>query len=114
LGLRGKKLTGRNRKLHNEKPYKSFFQPNIIREIKSLVMKWAGHVKLMVKKIYAYRVLMWKTEGKRPLGRKRNRGQNNTMYLKEMVWNGVDWINLAHNRRKWQAVINMETNPGVP
>jgi hypothetical protein len=64
-------------------------------------------------KIYAYRVLMWKSEGKRPLGRD-IKGRINTMCLKEMGWNGVDWINLAHNKRKWQAVINMETNLGVP
>jgi hypothetical protein len=37
-----------------------------------------------VKKIYAYRVLMWKSEGTRPLERKRHSGENNTMYLKEM------------------------------
>jgi hypothetical protein len=34
-----------------------------------------------------------------------------TMYLKEMGGNSVDWINLAHNRRKWRIVINMETKP---
>jgi len=68
----------------------------------------------MVKKIDAYRVLMWKCEGKRPIGRNRHRGENNTVYLKEMCLSSVDWINLAHNRRKWQAVVNMETNPVVP
>lgn len=90
------------------------FSPNIITVIKSAVMRWAGHVKLMVKKIDTYRVLMWKCEGKRPIARNRHRGDNNTVYLKEMCWSSVDWINVAHNRRKWQAVINMETNPGVP
>jgi hypothetical protein len=58
--------------------------------------------------------LIGKSEGKRPLGKCRHRGENNTMYLNEMGWNSVDWINLAHNRRKWQTVINMEVNPGVP
>jgi hypothetical protein len=35
------------------------------------------------------------------------------MYLKKIGWNGVDWINPAHDMDKWQAVINMEMNPGV-
>jgi hypothetical protein len=71
-------------------------------------------VNVEAKKIYAYRVLMWKSIGKRLLVRKRHRGENNTMYLTEMGLNGVEWINLAHNRRKWQGVVNMVTNHGVP
>ena len=98
----------------NENPYKLFFSPNIITVIKIKGNKMGGACEANGEQDIAYRVLMWKCEGKRPLGRNRHRGENNTMYLREMGWKGVDWINLARIRRKWQAVINMEKNPGVP
>jgi len=56
----------------------------------------------MVKKIYAYRVLMWKSEGKRPSGRNRHRRENNTVYLKEMagtVWTGLIWLIIGASGR---------------
>jgi hypothetical protein len=46
----------------------------------------------------AYRILVGKPEGKRPLGRPRHRWVNNTsikMDLREIGWNGMDWIDLA-------------------
>jgi hypothetical protein len=47
----------------------SQFSPNIIRQIKSRRMRWAGHVAWMGEKWKVYRVLVVKPEGKRPLGR---------------------------------------------
>jgi hypothetical protein len=56
--------------------------PNIIRAIKSRRMRSAGHVALREKRRGAYRVLMGKPQGKRPLGRRRHSWQNNIkMYL---------------------------------
>jgi hypothetical protein len=47
-------------------------------------------------------------EGKRPVGNSRHRWQNNiTVGLKEVGWWGMGWINLAVDRSKWQAVVNM-------
>jgi hypothetical protein len=50
----------------------------------------------MVEKRNAYRILLGNSEGKRPLGRPRRRRVNNTkMDLREIGWDGMDWIDLA-------------------
>jgi hypothetical protein len=47
----------------------------------------------------AYRILVGKPEGKRPLGRPRRSWEDNIrMDLREIGWGGMDWINLAQNR----------------
>jgi hypothetical protein len=71
FGPKRDKVTGRWRKLHNEKLRNLYFSPNIIRTIKSRWMRWARHVTRMVGKSNAYRNLVGKSEGKRPLGRPR-------------------------------------------
>jgi hypothetical protein len=60
-------------KLHNEELHNLYSSPNIIRMIKSRRMRWAGHVARMGEKRNAYRILVGKLEGKRPLGRPRRR-----------------------------------------
>jgi hypothetical protein len=46
-------------------------------------------------------------EGKRPLGRPRYRWEDNIkMDLGEICWEGMDWMHLAQNGDKWQAVVN--------
>jgi hypothetical protein len=67
--------------------------PNIIRVIKSRRMRWAEHVERMGQRRGAYRVLVWKPEGKRPLGRPWRRWEDNiNMDLKEVGWgvHGLD------------------------
>jgi hypothetical protein len=54
-------------KLHNEELHILYSSPNIVRQIKSRRMRWAGHVALMRKKRNVYKVLVGKPEGKRPL-----------------------------------------------
>jgi len=49
-----------------------YSSPNIVREIKSRRMRWAGHVARMVERRSLYRVLIGKLQGKRPLGRPRH------------------------------------------
>jgi hypothetical protein len=50
----------------------------------------------------AYRALVGKPEGRRPLGRPRRRWEDNIkMYLREVRWGGMDWINLALDRDRW-------------
>jgi hypothetical protein len=58
------------RKLHNEERRDLYTTPSIIRIIKSRKIRWAGHVAEMGEKRNAYRLLMGKPEGKRPLGSK--------------------------------------------
>jgi hypothetical protein len=68
--------------LHNEELNDLYSTPNIVRVIKSRRKRWAGHVARMGEESGAYRVLMGKPEGKRPLGRPRRRWvDNNRMDL---------------------------------
>jgi hypothetical protein len=61
----------------------------------------------MGEKRNAYRLLVGKPEGKRPLGRPRRRWVNNSkMDLLGIVWGGVDWIGLAQDSDKWRALVN--------
>jgi len=54
-----------------------------------------------------YRVLVGKPEGKRPLGRPRHRWEdNNKMGLQEVGCGGTDWIELAQDSNRWQALVN--------
>jgi len=61
-------VTGELRRLHNEELNDLYSSPNIVRVIKSRRMRWAGHVARMGEERGAYRVLVGKPEGKRPLG----------------------------------------------
>jgi len=62
-----------------------------------------------------YRVLVGKSEGKRPLGRPRRRWENNIkMYLQEVVCGCMDWIELAEDRDRWRTLVNAVMNIRVP
>jgi hypothetical protein len=65
------------RKLHNEELHNLYPSPSIIRIIESRTMRWAGHIARMGAKKNAYRILVEKPEGKRPLGRPRRRRMDN-------------------------------------
>jgi hypothetical protein len=55
----------------------------------------------------AYRLLVGKLEGKRPLGRQRRKLVDNIkMDTVEIEWGGVDWIGVAQDRDKWRALVN--------
>jgi hypothetical protein len=59
----------------------------------------------------AYRLLVGKPEGKRPLGGPRHKWVDNIkMDLVAMGWGGVDWIGLAQDRDKWRALVNAVMN----
>jgi hypothetical protein len=63
----------------------------------------------------AYRLLVGKPEGKRPLGRPRRRWVDNIrMYFGEVGCGDVDWIGLAQDRNRWKAVVNSVLNLRVP
>jgi hypothetical protein len=103
------------RKLHNEELHDLHSSPSIIRIIKSRRMRWAGHVVRMGEKRNAYRLLVGKPEGKRPLGRPRRRSVDNIkMDHLEIGWGGVDWIGLAQDRDKWRILVNAVMNLRVP
>jgi hypothetical protein len=63
----------------------------------------------------AYRLLVGKTEGRRPLGRPRRRWLDNIrMDLVEVRWGDVGWIGLAQDRDRWRALVNAVMNLQVP
>jgi hypothetical protein len=89
--------------------------PNIIRMINSRRMTWAGHVAQMGEMRNAYRILVGKPEGTRPLGRPRRRWVDDIKIdLREIGWDGMNWIELAQDRDKWRAPVNMVMNLRVP
>jgi hypothetical protein len=62
----------------------------------------------------AYRILVGKPEGKRPLGRPRHRWVDNIkMDLRERK-DGMDWIDLEQDRGQWRALVNTVMNLLVP
>jgi hypothetical protein len=62
-----------------------------------------------------YRVLVGKSEGKRPLGRFRRRWEDNIkMDLQKVECGGMDWINLAQDRDGWRALVTTVMNLRVP
>jgi hypothetical protein len=80
------------RKLRNEKFHNLYSLLSIIRMIKSRKMRWG-------EKKNSYRVLVRKSEGKRPLGRPRRRLVDNiTMDLREIGWYGTGWNDLIQDR----------------
>jgi hypothetical protein len=102
-------------KLHNEELRDLYFSPSIIRIIKSRRMRWAVNVARMREKRNAYRLLVRKPEGKRPLGRPRRRWVDNIrMDLGELGWGDVDWVGLAQDRNRWRALVNSVLNLRVP
>ncbi|KAJ4434362.1 hypothetical protein ANN_22921 [Periplaneta americana] len=124
FGAKRDEVTGEWRKLHNEELHALYSSPDIIRNIKSRRLRWAGRVARMsdsrnayqirlrwagrVARIgesrKAYRVLVGRPEGKRPLGRPRRRWEDNIkMYLREVGYDDRYWINLAQDRNRWRA-----------
>jgi hypothetical protein len=78
-------------------------------------MRWAGHVARMGEGRGAYRILVGRPEGRRPLGRPKRRWEDNIkMDLQEVGWNGVAWIDMAQDRDRWRAVVNAVMNLRVP
>jgi hypothetical protein len=115
FGPKRDEVTGEGRKQHNEELCDLYSSPSIIRIIKSRSMRWADHVARMGKKRNAYRLLMGKPEGKRPLGKPRRTWVVNIrMDLVEVKWVDVDRIGLAKDRNRWRALVNSVLNLRVP
>jgi hypothetical protein len=96
FGLKREEVTGEWRKLYNEELHNLYSFPDIMRQVKSRRMRWAGHVARLGEERKVYNVLVGKREGKRPLGRPRRRWEDGIrMDLREIGLGCVDWIRLA-------------------
>jgi hypothetical protein len=69
-------VIGEWRKLHSEELHNLYSSPDIITQVKSRRMRWAGHVACMGEERNVYKVLMGWSEVKRPLGRPRHRWED--------------------------------------
>ena len=103
------------RRLHNEELNDLYSSPNIVRVIKSRRMTWAGYFGRMGEERGAYRVLVGKLEGRRPLGRPRRRWVDNIRPdLQEVGCVYMDWIGLAQDRDRWRTLVSAVMNLRVP
>ena len=108
-------VTGECRKLHNEELNDLYSSPNIVRVMKSRRMRWTGHVARMEEGRGVNKVLVRKSEGKRPLGRPRRRWEDNVkMDLQEVGRGCGDWMELAQDRDRWRALVSTVMNFRVP
>ena len=108
-------VMGEWRRLHNEELNDLYSSSNIVRVIKSRRMRRTGHVARMGEERGAYRVLVGKPEGKRPLGRPRRRWVDNIrLDLQEVGCGYVNWIGLAQDRDRWRTLVSAVMNLRVP
>jgi hypothetical protein len=103
------------RKLHNDELHSLYSSPNIVRVIKSMKMRWVGHVARVGEGRGVCRVLIGRSEGKRPLGRPRRRWEDNIkLDLREIGIDRANWIRLAQDRVQLRAFENTVMNLRVP
>jgi hypothetical protein len=89
FGPKRNEVTGEWRNLYNGELHNLYSSPDIIRQIKSRRMRWAGHLARVGEGRKVYRVLVGKPEGKRSLERPRRRWEDGIkMDLREIGWEG--------------------------
>ena len=99
------------RRHHNEEPHSLYCSPNIVRVIKPRRLRWAGCVVRIEEGRSAFKILIGKPAGKRPLGRPRRRSEDNTrMDLEEIGINAGNWVDPAQDRNYWIALVNAALN----
>jgi hypothetical protein len=94
FGPKRHEVMGEWRKLHYGELHNLYSSPDMIRQIKSRRMRWAGHVARMGEGRKVYSVLVGKPEGKRPLGRPRRRWENG-IKMDLRVWSGFTWLRIG-------------------
>jgi hypothetical protein len=101
------------RELHSDELHNLYSSPNIVRMMKSRRMRWARHVARMGERRDIFRVLVGRSESKKPLGRPRRRWEDN-IDLREMGIDGANWIQLTRDRVQWRAFVNTVMNIRFP
>jgi hypothetical protein len=103
------------KKLHNDEFHSLYSSPNTVRVIKSRRLRWAIHMARMGEGRNVYRILVGRSESKRPLGRPRHRWEDNIkLDLRETGIDGANWIRLAQDRVQWRAFVSTIINLRVP
>jgi hypothetical protein len=109
FGPKRDEVMGEWRKLHNEKHHNLYSSPNIIKQIKSRQMRWAGQVACMGEERNVCKVLVGNPKGQKPLGRPRRKWENGIrMDLRDIgwgLWIGFGWLRIGASGRllsTWQ------------
>jgi hypothetical protein len=69
----------------------------------------------MGEKRNAYRILVGKPQGKKPLGRPRCRWVGNIeIDIREIGWDSMDWLDLVQDSDQWRALVNTVINLRIP
>jgi hypothetical protein len=111
FGPKRDEVTGEWKKLQNGELHNLYSSPDIIRQIKSRRMRWAGHVAFMGEGRNVYRVLMGKPEGKDYLKDQGIDGRMGSKWaLERLVGRGVEWIHLAQDKDRWWGLVNAVMN----
>ena len=104
-------VTGDWRKLHNVVLNNMYSSPNIVWVIKSRRMRWALHVARVEEGRVVHKVLVGKSEGKRPLRRPTPRWENNIKMEIHYLGMGLeDWMELVQDRDRWRALVSTVMN----
>jgi len=96
------------RRLHNEELNDLYSSPNIVRVIKSIRMRWAGHVVRMGAEMGRLGS-WWGNQEERDHWR-----DNIRMDLQEVGCGYTDWIGLAQDRERWRTLVSAVMNLRVP
>jgi hypothetical protein len=103
FGPEREEMTGQWRRLHKEELDDLYSSPNVIRVIKSRRMRWAWRVARTGENRGAYRIVVGRPEGRRPLGRRRHRWEDNIKIdLQEVgwrAWTGLSWLRIGTGGR---------------
>jgi hypothetical protein len=97
-GPKRDEVTGEWRRLHNEELNDRYSSPSIMRVIKARRMRWAAHVARMGEPRGAYRILVGRPEGRRPLGRPRRRWRIILKWIFHKwdgTWIGLSWLRIG-------------------
>jgi hypothetical protein len=100
-------VTGSWRRLHNEELHNLYTSPFIIRLIRFRRTRWVGQVARMGEMRNVHRILVCKLEWRRPLGRPTCKREDDIkMNLREIGWEGVNWIHLFQDRGQWRVPVD--------